>query len=106
MLCSVSAISSSREPRWQAPGLYVPDACSRRTSQPARHGVFQIAERQPATPSHRVYTVMRREGQDDYWLNIGLAFPHKDEKGFNIVLQALPLGGKIVCREVAEDDQS
>ncbi len=63
-----------------------------------------MAERQPAAPTHRVYTVIRREGQDDYWLNIGLAFPHKDGNGFNIVLQALPLDGKIVCREVAEED--
>ena len=47
-----------------------------------------MAERQPAAPTHRVYTVIRREGQDDYWLNIGLAFPHKDGKGFNIMLQA------------------
>ena len=65
-----------------------------------------MAERQPAAPTHRVYTVIRREGQDDYWLNIGLAFPHKDGKGFNIVLQALPLDGKIVCREVTEEDQT
>ena len=63
-----------------------------------------MAERQPSTPTHRVYTVIRREGQDDYWLNIGLAFPHKDGNGFNIVLQALPLDGKIVCREITEDD--
>ena len=63
-----------------------------------------MAERQPATPTHRVYTVIRREGQDDYWLNIGLAFPHKDGNGFNIVLQALPLDGKIVCREITEED--
>jgi len=51
-----------------------------------------------------VYTVIRREGQDDYWLNIGLAFPHRDGKGFNIVLQALPLDGKIVCREATDDE--
>ena len=63
-----------------------------------------MAERETAKPTHRVYSVIRREGQDDYWLNIGLAFPHKDEKGFNIVLQALPLDGKIVCREIAEDE--
>ena len=65
-----------------------------------------MAERQPSAPTHRVYTVIRREGQDDYWLNIGLAFPHKDGSGFNIVLQALPLDGKIVCREITEDDQA
>ena len=63
-----------------------------------------MAERDSTKPTHRVYTVIRREGQDDYWLNIGLVFPHKDGHGFNVVLQALPLDGKIVCREVTEDD--
>ena len=61
---------------------------------------------QPRQPTHRAYSVIRREGQDDFWLNLGLAFPHKDGKGFNIVLQALPLDGKIVCREVADDDDT
>ena len=65
-----------------------------------------MAEReQPKQPTHRAYSVIRREGQDDFWLNVGLAFPHKDGRGFNIVLQALPLDGKIVCREVTDDDQ-
>jgi hypothetical protein len=63
-----------------------------------------MAERQPNTPTHRAYSVIKREGQDDYWLNLGLAFPHKDGGGFNIILQALPLDGKIVCREISEDD--
>jgi hypothetical protein len=57
-------------------------------------------------PTHRAFSVIRREGQDDFWLNVGLAFPHKDGKGFNIVLQALPLDGKIVLREPVEDDQA
>jgi hypothetical protein len=63
-----------------------------------------VAERQPGTPTHRAYSVIKREGQDDYWLNLGLAFPHKDGGGFNIILQALPLDGKIVCREIADDE--
>jgi hypothetical protein len=58
----------------------------------------------PRQPTHRAYSVIRREGQDDFWLNVGLAFPHKDNKGFNLMLQAFPLDGKIVCREIAEDD--
>ena len=65
-----------------------------------------MAERQqPPAPTHRVYTVIKRDGQDDYWLNIGLAFPHKDGKGFNVVLQALPLDGKIVCREITNEEE-
>ena len=58
----------------------------------------------PRQPSHRAYSVIRREGQDDFWLNIGLVFPHKDDTGFNIMLQAFPLDGKIVCRAIAEED--
>jgi hypothetical protein len=60
---------------------------------------------QPKQPTHRAYSVIRREGQDDFWLNLGLVFPHKDGGGFNIILQAFPLDGKIVCREVAADDE-
>jgi hypothetical protein len=49
-------------------------------------------------PSYQAYTVVKREGQDDFWLNIGAAFMHQDGDGFNIVLQALPINGKIVLR--------
>ena len=55
-------------------------------------------------PTHRAYSVIRREGQDDFWLNLGLVFPHKDDGGFNIMLQAFPLDGKIVCRSIVEDE--
>ena len=60
---------------------------------------------QPKAPTHRAFTVIRREGQDDFWLNVGLVFPHKDGGGFNIILQAFPLDGKIVCRKIDDDDQ-
>jgi hypothetical protein len=60
---------------------------------------------QPQQPTHRALSVIKREGQDDYWLNLGLVFPHKDGKGFNIILQAFPLDGKIVCRESTGDDE-
>ena len=61
---------------------------------------------EPRQPTHRAYSVIRREGQDDFWLNLGLVFPHKDGKGFNIMLQAFPLDGKIVCREIADGDEA
>ncbi len=64
-----------------------------------------MAEKESHQPTHRAYSVIRREGQDDYWLNIGLVFPHKDGGGFNIMLQAFPLDGKIVCREIAEGEE-
>ena len=40
---------------------------------------------------YRVYTIVERPKQDDYWLNIGVAFPHENGDGFNVILQALPL---------------
>ncbi len=59
---------------------------------------------QPRQPTHRAYSVIRREGQDDFWLNIGLVFPHKDGGGFNLILQAFPLDGKIVVREIQDEE--
>ena len=54
-------------------------------------------------PTYQAYTVVKREGQDDFWLNIGAAFMHQDGDGFNIVLQALPIDGKIVLRPPKSD---
>jgi hypothetical protein len=56
-------------------------------------------------PTHRAYSVIKREGQDDFWLNLGLVFPHKDGGGFNIMLQAIPLHGMLVCREIGDGDK-
>ena len=53
----------------------------------------------------RVYSVIPREGKDDYWLNLGLAFPHQDGKGFNVMLQAFPINPKLVLRRVEEDEE-
>ncbi len=51
------------------------------------------------TPAFTAYVVTKRgEGRDDWWTPIGAAFPHKDGDGFNVVLQSLPLDGKIVLR--------
>ena len=57
-----------------------------------------------AKPAYRAYTVIKRPSADDYWLNIGVAFPHDDAEGFNILLQALPIDGKIVLRTYKEEE--
>ena len=56
-------------------------------------------------PAYQAYTVVKREGQDDFWLNIGAAFMHQDGDGFNVVLQALPINGKIVLRPPRSQDE-
>jgi len=55
-------------------------------------------------PTHKVYTVEDREGEKEpFWTRIGSAFPHKDGNGYNIVLSALPLNGRLVLREIEEE---
>jgi hypothetical protein len=57
-------------------------------------------------PAYRAFTVIKREGADDFWLPIGAAFMHQDGDGYNIVLQALPIDGKIVLRVPKGDEQT
>ena len=65
-----------------------------------------------AKPAFRAYTVIKREGKDaegkpkdDYWLNLGVAFAHEDGEGYNLLLQAWPIDGKIVLRTYRDDDE-
>jgi hypothetical protein len=57
-------------------------------------------------PSHKCFVVEdRAQGKDAIWTRIGSAWPHKDGKGFNLQLAALPAaGGRIVLRQATEDD--
>ncbi len=59
----------------------------------------QTDQPQPKTsnlPSHELYLVRDGVKQDDkrFWNRIGAAWPHKDGKGFNVVLD-----GDLVLRE-------
>ena len=57
-------------------------------------------------PSHYVYTVRDTgEQSKDIWTKIGVAFSHNDAKGFSLILDALPLNGKISLR-IPETKQS
>ena len=54
-------------------------------------------------PAYLVYAVQDREDpDDDFWTNVGAAFAHKDKKGFNILLRALPVDGRLVARRYTE----
>ena len=60
-------------------------------------------------PSHKVFVVEDREGEgvdnDAFWTRIGSAWPHKDGKGLNLVLSALPINGRLVLREYTPEDE-
>ncbi len=60
-------------------------------------------------PAMRAFTVIKREGQDDFWLPIGAAFAHQNGDGYNVILQALPIPNgdgqcKIVLRPPKDED--
>lgn len=53
-------------------------------------------------PTHRAYTVKNfkdGKGEDrSRWLEIGTVFTHSDGKGFEVVLEAVPVDGRVVIR--------
>ncbi len=64
-------------------------------------------QQQTMKPTFNVFTVEDRgEGNDPFWLKIGAAFEHKDGKGYNLTLQALPTDGRLVLREYKEPEKS
>lgn len=59
-----------------------------------------MSETTNTRPAFSVYTVVKdKEGADPFWTNVGAAFPHKDGKGYNLKLRALPVDGRLVLRE-------
>jgi len=56
------------------------------------------------TPDFVVYSVRERDGAKDVWTRIGAAFKHEKE-GVTLLLDALPIGRKIVLMPPREDDR-
>lgn len=52
-------------------------------------------------PTHFAYHV--REGKDKgFWTKVGIAWQHRDGKGFNVKLDCLPVDGRISLRVASE----
>lgn len=60
-------------------------------------------------PTHKVFVVEDRAGDGDesdaFWTRVGSAWPHKDGRGLNVVLSALPVNGRVVLREYTAEDE-
>lgn len=55
-------------------------------------------------PTHRVYAVKKVGDEKSFWTDIGAAWSHQDDKGFNLKLDYIPLNGAdIVIREPRTD---
>lgn len=54
------------------------------------------------------YTVKEiGEGKEkkSFWTKLGVAFPHKDGEGFDVILEALPVSGRLVIRAPKEGEE-
>ena len=53
-------------------------------------------------PSYRAKIVRKFKDKDgverSHWTDIGGVWPHKDGKGFDVALNALPIDGRLVIR--------
>jgi hypothetical protein len=57
-------------------------------------------ERRPSrAPAYIAYQVRDSDEKGEaFWTRIGVAFAHADQKGFNVVLDAIPLSGTVALR--------
>lgn len=57
-------------------------------------------------PTYHAFTVRKYKKEDgsdnSFWTKIGVVFAHKDGKGYDVVLDCLPLDGRISIREPKE----
>lgn len=53
-------------------------------------------------PTHAIFQVLG-DGDKARWIRVGAAWTHKDDKGLNLIFDAVPLSGRTVLREISED---
>lgn len=58
------------------------------------------------SPLYYAYSVRdpKAEGQKAFWTRIGAFFAHDDNEGGTLVLEALPIDGRVVLRTPKTDD--
>ena len=59
------------------------------------------------TPAYIAYHVKETNAGEHgekrgVWTRVGAAWPNKDGKGFNVVLDVMPLNGRLILREPME----
>jgi len=56
-------------------------------------------------PTHAIWQVSG-DGEKARWTRIGSAWMHKDAKGANLIFDSIPLSGRVVVREITEQDEA
>ena len=69
-------------------------------------GRWPTKEGHPVTETKRpdlaAYVVRDREDKKSNWREIGVAFKHKDGKGLDLLLDAMPVSGRVVLRDIED----
>ena len=59
-------------------------------------------DRQPRRPSHFAYQVNEGQEGKSYFNKVGAAFAHRDGQGYNVVLDSVPVDGRVTLRTPQE----
>lgn len=54
------------------------------------------------SPSHVACHVRKGKSGEAFWSRLGCAWPHADNEGFTIQLDAVPIDGRITLRPILE----
>ena len=60
-----------------------------------------MAKQPPSRPTHRLF-IVKGEGESARWTEIGAAWTNQDGKGFSLTLDAVPVTGRVIMREITE----
>ncbi len=53
---------------------------------------------EPKTPAFQAWHVTSK-GDNNFWIKVGAAWPHRDGKGLSLQLDVIPMNGRIVLRQ-------
>ena len=56
-----------------------------------------------AKQTKEVFSIIKREGKENYWLKVGIAFVNKDGS-LNVLLNAFPLNAELHIRDAKPQD--
>ena len=59
-------------------------------------------EQNSKSPSHLAYQVSKGKEGQAYFNRIGAGFPHKDGNGIDVVLNSVPVDGRVTLRTMQE----
>lgn len=60
------------------------------------------ASQQPNAPDFLAWHVIDK-GEKSFWNMVGAAWRHKDDKGYTLRLETVPINGRIVLRQPLEE---